>query len=71
MLAAGIGLATGWERKIVEVDVFGVTDLLTAWRSALSAGAESKVVVFGSHRAVPRFLWTMYRAPRRGMVAEY
>ena len=34
---------------IVEVNVFGVTELLTAWRPALAAGAKAKVVVFGSN----------------------
>lgn len=49
VLAAGMGPAAGREREIVEVNVFGVTDLLTAWRSALATGTKSKVVVFGSN----------------------
>nr|WP_308192426.1 SDR family oxidoreductase [Gordonia sp. 'Campus'] len=49
VLAAGMGPAAGLERKILEVNVFGVTDLLTAWRPALAAAEEAKVVVFGSN----------------------
>ena len=49
VLAAGMGPAAGRERMIVEVNVFGVTELLTAWRPALAASEKAKVVVFGSN----------------------
>lgn len=49
VLAAGMGPAKGRERTIVEVNVLGVTELLTAWRPALAAVDNAKVVVFGSN----------------------
>ncbi|UCZ92178.1 SDR family oxidoreductase [Gordonia sp. WA4-43] len=49
VLAAGMGPAAGRERMIVEVNVFGLTELLTAWRPALAAAEKAKVVVFGSN----------------------
>ncbi|GAA3954342.1 SDR family oxidoreductase [Gordonia caeni] len=49
VLAAGLGPKRGAERTIVEVNVLGVTDLLTGWRPALAAADKAKVVVFGSN----------------------
>ncbi|GAC01346.1 putative oxidoreductase [Gordonia namibiensis NBRC 108229] len=49
VLAAGMGPTKGRERMITEVNVLGVTDLLTAWRPALAAADKAKVVVFGSN----------------------
>lgn len=60
VLAAGLGPKRGAERAIVEVNVLGVTELLTGLRPALAAAADSgaadsgaatraKVVVFGSN----------------------
>ncbi|WP_168698438.1 SDR family oxidoreductase [Gordonia paraffinivorans] len=49
VLAAGMGPTKGRERMITEVNVLGVTELLTAWRPALAAADKAKVVVFGSN----------------------
>jgi NAD(P)-dependent dehydrogenase (short-subunit alcohol dehydrogenase family) len=49
VLAAGLGPTPGAERRITEVNYFGVVDLLRAWRPALSAAADAKVVVFSSN----------------------
>lgn len=49
VLAAGLGPARGAERTIVEVNLLGVTELLTAFRPLLATGEKSKVVVFGSN----------------------
>lgn len=61
VLAAGLGPEPGRGRVplIVEVNYFGVVELLEAWRPALAAGDRAKVVVFGSNSttvvpAVPR-----------------
>jgi len=51
VLAAGLGPAPGKDRPrlIAQVNYFGVTDLLTAWRPALAAAERAKVVVFSSN----------------------
>ena len=51
VLAAGIGPAPGAERPrlIVEVNYFGVVELLEGWRGALARTDRAKVVVFGSN----------------------
>lgn len=49
VLAAGLGPTPGAERLITEVNYFGVTDLLQAWRPALAAAQRAKVVVFASN----------------------
>lgn len=47
--AAGLGGIPGRDRIIQQVNYFGVVDLLEAWRPALAAAGNSKVVVFGSN----------------------
>ena len=49
VLAAGLGPTPGVERRITEVNYFGVVDLLRAWRPALAASGHAKVVVFSSN----------------------
>jgi len=51
VLAAGLGPTPGAERPrlIVEVNSFGVVDLLEGWREALAKTDRAKVVVFGSN----------------------
>ena len=51
VMAAGIGPVPGREmpRRILEVNHFGVVDLLDAWRPALAAAGSSKVVVVASN----------------------
>jgi len=51
VMAAGIGPMPGRDmpRRIVEVNHFGVIDLLEAWRPALAAAGSSKVVVIASN----------------------
>lgn len=49
VMAAGLGPRRGREQVIAEVNVLGVTELLTAWRPALAASDAAKVVVFGSN----------------------
>jgi NAD(P)-dependent dehydrogenase (short-subunit alcohol dehydrogenase family) len=51
VLAAGLGPAPGRDRArlIAEVNYFGVVDLLEAWRPALAAAGNAKVVVFSSN----------------------
>lgn len=49
VLAAGLGPVPGKETTIAHVNVRGVVDLLEAWRPALAATGNSKVVVFGSN----------------------
>lgn len=63
VLAAGLGPTADPERArlIVEVNYFGVTDLLVAWRHALARAQPAKVVVFASNSTttvpmVPRSL---------------
>ncbi|MGN6126455.1 MAG: SDR family oxidoreductase [Humibacter sp.] len=51
VLAAGLGPAPGAERPrlIVEVNYFGVVELLDGWHDALAKTDRAKVVVFGSN----------------------
>jgi NAD(P)-dependent dehydrogenase (short-subunit alcohol dehydrogenase family) len=51
IMAAGIGPVPGRDmpRRILEVNHFGVVDLLDAWRPALAAAGSSKVVVIASN----------------------
>ncbi len=49
VLAAGLGPKRGAERTLVEVNVLGVTELLTGLRPALARAEKAKVVVFGSN----------------------
>ena len=49
VLAAGLGPTPGVERRITEVNYFGVVDLLRAWRTALATTGRAKVVVFSSN----------------------
>ncbi|KMO66885.1 SDR family oxidoreductase [Mycolicibacterium chlorophenolicum] len=53
VLAAGVGPGPGPARlrSIAQVNVYGVVDLLDAWRPALVATGHAKVVVFGSNSA--------------------
>lgn len=53
VLAAGVGPGPGPARlrSITQVNVYGVVDLLDAWRPALAATGHAKVVVFGSNSA--------------------
>lgn len=59
VLAAGVGPTPRATRLILQVNYFGVVDLLEAWRPALAATGAAKVVVIGSNStttvpAVPR-----------------
>ncbi|MER7416138.1 SDR family oxidoreductase [Micromonospora peucetia] len=47
--AAGLGGVPGRDRVVQQVNFFGVVDPLEAWRPALAAAGNSKVVVFGSN----------------------
>jgi len=51
VMAAGIGPVPGRDmpRRILEVNHFGVVDLLDAWRPALAAAGSSRVVVIASN----------------------
>lgn len=49
VLAAGIGPTPRASRLILQVNYFGVVDLLVAWRPALAASGSAKVVVVGSN----------------------
>ena len=49
VLAAGLGPTPGAQERITEVNYFGVVDLLDAWRPALAAAGNAKVVVFASN----------------------
>ncbi|MCF8570995.1 SDR family oxidoreductase [Gordonia sp. HY002] len=49
VVAAGMGPKQGRERTLVEVNVLGVTEILTALRPRLAAAGNAKVVVFGSN----------------------
>lgn len=64
VLAAGLGPTPGAERMITEVNFFGVVDLLEAWRPALAAAGEAKVVVFASNSTT-----TVPLVPRRAIRA--
>lgn len=61
VLAAGVGPTPGADRPrlIFQINYFGVVELLTAWRPALAAAGNAKVVVIASNStttvpAVPR-----------------
>jgi NAD(P)-dependent dehydrogenase (short-subunit alcohol dehydrogenase family) len=59
VLAAGVGPTPRATQLILQVNYFGVVDLLEAWRSALAAPGRAKVVVVASNStttvpAVPR-----------------
>ncbi|MFC7535361.1 SDR family oxidoreductase [Actinoplanes sp. GCM10030250] len=47
--AAGLGGVPGRDSMILQVNYFGVVDLLEAWRSTLATAGNSKVAVFGSN----------------------
>jgi NAD(P)-dependent dehydrogenase (short-subunit alcohol dehydrogenase family) len=64
VLAAGLGPTPGAERRITEVNYFGVVDLLRAWRPALAAPERAKVVVFSSNTTT-----TVPAVPRRAIAA--
>lgn len=49
VLAAGLGPHPGREKLIVEVNYFGVVDLLTGWHDAFAEADAARVVVFGSN----------------------
>lgn len=51
VLAAGLGPRPGRDspRRILQVNYFGVVDLLARWRPALAAAGNAKVVVIGSN----------------------
>ncbi|GAA1211059.1 SDR family oxidoreductase [Prauserella alba] len=49
VLAAGLGPVPGSEREILEVNYFGVTELLGRWRPALAAGGGGRAVVLSSN----------------------
>lgn len=71
VLAAGLGPKRGAERTIVEVNVLGVTELLTGLRPALSAADKAKVVVIGSNSttSTPLVPGRAVRLLRRGDTA--
>ncbi len=62
VMAAGLGPAPGRERArpILEVNYFGVVELLESWRPALAATDRAKVVVIASNSTT-----VMPAAPRR------
>lgn len=66
VLAAGLGPTPGADRSrlIVQVNYFGVVELLTAWRSALAAADRAKVVVFSSNSTT-----TVPAVPKRAVNA--
>lgn len=64
VLAAGLGPRTGAERAILDVNFLGVVELLEAWRPALAATDEAKVVVFSSNATTVTPL-----VPRRAVTA--
>lgn len=49
ILAAGLGPIAGRDELIVQVNFFGVVDLLTAWREAFANARLAKVVVVASN----------------------
>lgn len=62
VLAAGLGPTPGAQRRITEVNYFGVVDLLKAWRPALASAERAKVVVFSSNSTT-----TVPLVPRRAI----
>ncbi len=49
VLAAGLGPQPGRTTNLLEVNYFGVVELLVAWRDALATSGNGKVVVFASN----------------------
>jgi NAD(P)-dependent dehydrogenase (short-subunit alcohol dehydrogenase family) len=49
VLAAGLGPHPGREKLIAQVNYFGVVELLTGWRDALTKAGDARVVVFSSN----------------------
>lgn len=66
ILAAGVGPTVGAHvpRIILQVNFLGVTELLEAWRPALAAAGDAKVVVFSSNSTT-----TTPMVPRRAIRA--
>lgn len=66
VLAAGLGPSPGRDRprQIAQVNYFGVVDLLGAWRAALAAAQNAKVVVVSSNSTT-----TVPAVPRRAVRA--
>lgn len=64
VLAAGLGPRPGRDsaRMIVQVNYFGVVELLQSWRPALAAAGNAKVVVIGSNSTT-----TIPMVPRRAV----
>jgi NAD(P)-dependent dehydrogenase (short-subunit alcohol dehydrogenase family) len=63
VMAAGLGPTPGTPaRRILEVNYAGTVELLRAWRPALAASGEAKVVVFSSNSTT-----TMPLVPRRAV----
>lgn len=74
VMAAGVGPTPGKDkpRLIGEINVLGVTELLTAWRATLAASGNAKVVVFSSNSTttVPMVPRRVVRDFRNGDVAQ-
>jgi len=66
VLAAGIGPGAGKDRArlIAQINYLGTVDLLTAWRPALAAAGNAKVVALGSNSST-----TVPAVPRRAIRA--
>ncbi|WP_166555116.1 SDR family oxidoreductase [Mycolicibacterium sp. CBMA 226] len=66
VLAAGIGPGAGADRArlIAQINYLGTVDLLTAWRPALAAAGNAKVVALGSNSST-----TVPAVPRRAIGA--
>ncbi|RUP32933.1 MAG: SDR family oxidoreductase [Mycolicibacterium sp.] len=66
VLAAGIGPGAGADRArlIAQINYLGTVDLLTAWRPALAAAGNAKVVALGSNSST-----TVPAVPRRAIKA--
>ena len=64
VMAAGLGPAPGPDRpwKILQVNYFGVVELLEAWRSSLATTGQAKVVVISSNSTT-----TVPMVPRRAV----
>lgn len=61
VMAAGLGGIAGRDEKVLQVNYFGVVELLEAWRPALAEHGRAKVVVIGSNSTtltplVPRWV---------------
>jgi len=66
VLAAGIGPGAGADRArlIAQINYLGTVELLTAWRPALAAAGDAKVVALGSNSST-----TVPAVPRRAIKA--